>query len=190
MNFDHRPWPPPDRPWIMAQSWRDLLFAHWPLPAADLRHLVPSSLQLDLWSDEAWLGIVPFRMEGVRVRGLLPIPGLSSTPEINVRTYVIVNRKPGVYFFSLDASSRFAVRVARRFFHLPYFDARMGVRRDGDWIRYITSRNDNSSARAEFRGSYRASGSDRTGTTGNLRQLVDRAVLLLHIGFHRNSGPR
>ena len=121
-------------------SWRDLLFAHWPLPAADLRHLVPSSLQLDLWSDEAWLGIVPFRMEGIRVRGLLPIPGLSSTPEINVRTYVIVNRKPGVYFFSLDASSRLAVRVARRFFHLPYFDARMGVRRDGDWIRYITSR--------------------------------------------------
>ncbi len=82
-------------------------------------------MQLDRRDGDAWIGVVPFRMTGIRPRGLFAPPKLSETLELNVRTYVTVNGKPGVYFFSLDAASQLAVRVARRFFHLPYFDAHM-----------------------------------------------------------------
>ena len=96
----------------------------------------------------------------------------------------------GVYFFSLDASSRLAVRVARRFFHLPYFDARMGVRRDGNWIRYITSRNDNSSARAEFRGSYRASGSMARAQPGTFDNWLTERYCFYTLDSTLSSDPR
>ena len=155
---DHRPWPPPDRPWILSQIWCDLLFAHWPLPVADLRRAVPPQFDLDLWSGEAWIGVVPFRMQGIHFRGLLPVPGFSSTPEINVRTYVTIGGKPGVYFFSLDAANRAAVRVARRFFHLPYYWARMDLRRHGETIHYESCRRERHAPPAEFRARYRPSG--------------------------------
>jgi hypothetical protein len=109
----------------MRQTWQDLLFAHWPMPAGALRDRIPAALTLDTVEGEAWLGIVPFRMANVRVRGLPPIPGVATFPELNLRTYVTYDGKPGVWFFSLDAASRLAVRVARLTFHLPYFDARM-----------------------------------------------------------------
>src|SRR5687768_10423489 len=91
------------RPWIMEQVWSDLLFAHWQLPAESLAALVPSALSLDLWRGNAWLGIVPFDLARLRVRGLPPLPGMASFPELNVRTYVTMGSgPPGVYFFSLD----------------------------------------------------------------------------------------
>lgn len=119
----HRPWPLPDRPWIMKQQWRDLLFLHWPVSADSLRELLPVDLELDLFEGQAWLGVVPFDMKGVTARGC-PAPGaLSDFPEINLRTYVVHNGKPGVWFLSLDVSSSLAVWAARTFFHLPYFKA-------------------------------------------------------------------
>jgi uncharacterized protein YqjF (DUF2071 family) len=71
----HRPWPLPDRPWVMTQTWHDLLFAHWPMDPAHLRPLVPAGFELDLFEGEAWLGIVPFRMTNVAPRGVLRFPG-------------------------------------------------------------------------------------------------------------------
>ena len=109
-------------------QWLDLLFAHWPIPAAMLRPLIPAGLEIDLWQGEAYLSVVPFRMTGV---GPVFLPVGSSFAELNVRTYVKHHGKhgdrAGVWFFSLDAASRVGVRLARRFFHLPYYDARTSV---------------------------------------------------------------
>ena len=136
----HRPWPPPDRPWVMAQTWHDLLFAHWPVRVERVRAVVPSPIEIDTYDGHAWLGIVPFRMTGVRLRWLPAIPGLSAFPELNVRTYVTLGGKPGIYFFSLDAANRAAVVAAQRWFHLPYFHARMSSFWDGLAVRYSSRR--------------------------------------------------
>lgn len=139
----------------MAMEWHDLVFMHWPEPAEALRPALPKGLELDLYDDEAWLGVVPFRMEGVRPRALPGLPGLSAFAELNVRTYVVAAGRPGVWFFSLDAASRFAVRVARRFFHLPYFDARMSCRRDGGDVVYRSERIHRGAPPAVFSARYR-----------------------------------
>src|SRR5688500_17381600 len=117
--IEHRPYPLPSRPWIMTMTWHDLLFAHWRVDGDTLRALVPSALPLDLFDGEAWLAIVPFRMTQVSGRGLPDLPFVSAFCELNVRTYVVVDGKPGVFFFSLDAASAIAVWGARTFFHLP-----------------------------------------------------------------------
>ncbi|MGH7266151.1 MAG: YqjF family protein [Candidatus Rokuibacteriota bacterium] len=137
---DHRPWPPPAGPWIMAQSWHDLLFAHWPVPVAALRPLVPAAIPLDTFGGRAWVGVIPFHMTGVRPRGVPSLPGLSAFPELNVRTYVTVGDKPGVYFFSLDARNALAVAAARLLFRLPYYRARMAAKVSGDGVGYRSRR--------------------------------------------------
>ena len=123
----HRPWPLPPRPWVMAQRWRDLLFAHWPVDPERLRPRIPEGLTLDCHEDAAWVSITPFRLEGLRPRGFPALPWISSFPELNFRTYVTRARKPGVFFFSLDAARTAAVMGARAAFHLPYFLAAMHV---------------------------------------------------------------
>jgi len=147
----HRPWPLPSGPWVMEQKWHDLLFAHWPVPVAAMRGLVPRQLELDLYDGVCWVGVVPFWMSGVRGRGTPALPGVSRFAELNVRTYVTLGGKPGVYFFSLDAASRLAVRAARAFYHLPYFFADMKVDSTGEHIVYQSVRRGRS---AEFRGRY------------------------------------
>jgi uncharacterized protein YqjF (DUF2071 family) len=137
---EHRPWPIPTAPWTWRQSWLDLLFAHWPLPASVLRPLVPAALELQELDGSAWIGLVPFRMAGVMRRPLPDMPGISAFPELNVRTYVELDGKPGVWFLSLDAANRLAVWAARRFFHLPYHYAAMTLTRHGDEIRYVSAR--------------------------------------------------
>src|SRR5690349_19630993 len=91
---DHRPWPLPDEPWLMTQSWHDLLFAHWPVDKTRLRELVPPALPLDLYEGRAWVGVVPFHMTNVAPRGLPSLPFVSAFAELNVRTYVVVDGKP------------------------------------------------------------------------------------------------
>jgi uncharacterized protein YqjF (DUF2071 family) len=125
----HRPWPLPQEAWKLGQSWIDLCFLHWKVPAAQLRSLVPDALELDTFDGSAWIGITPFELEGLRLRGLPPLPGLSRFLELNVRTYVTAGGKPGIWFFSLDASSRLAVEGARRSHKLPYYRAEMSMRR-------------------------------------------------------------
>ncbi len=151
----HRPWSLPQRPWVMAQSWQGLLFAHWRVPPENLRKLIPAGLELDLFAGEAWLGIVPFSMRDVHPRATRNLPKVSAFPELNVRTYVTRDGKPGVWFFSLDAGSRVAVRVARRLFHLPYYDAAMSSRREGEWVRYSSRRTDARGEAAAFEARYR-----------------------------------
>ncbi len=119
MREDHRPWPVPARRWLMTQKWHDLLFAHWRVPVETLRALVPAPLQIDTHDGAAYVGLVPFRMTGVRWRCTPPVPGTAAFPEMNLRTYVTYDGKPGVWFFTLDATNRPAIWTARRFFHLP-----------------------------------------------------------------------
>ena len=124
--LDHRPWPLPDGGWAQAQTWDDLLFAHWQVPIDALRERLPAELEVDTFAGSAYLGLTPFRVSNLRLRGLPPVPVLSTFLELNCRTYVSHGgEKPGIWFFSLDASSRFAVEGARRLYKLPYFRARM-----------------------------------------------------------------
>lgn len=142
----------------MTQRWHDLLFAHWPLPAARLRELVPPQFDLDTFDGQAWVGVVPFRMTNVRPRFLPALPWLSAFPELNVRTYVTArdpeNPRPGVYFFSLEAANPIAVMLARRFFHLPYFHANMQLQDDGQLIHYQSRHTHTHAPHAEFIGVY------------------------------------
>jgi uncharacterized protein YqjF (DUF2071 family) len=136
----HRPWPVPEGPWIQAQTWDTLLFAHWRVPEESLRAIVPDQIPIDTFDGSAWLGITPFRITGFRLRGTLPVPVISSFPEINVRTYSTIDGKPGIWFFSLDTPNQLAVEAAKRFYRLPYYRSRASIRRRGDRIDYRNDR--------------------------------------------------
>jgi len=152
----HRPWPLPNRPWSMTQTWNELLFAHWPVSAELLKPLLPDKLTLDTYNNQAWIGVVPFTMNNIRLRGLPKIPYTSAFHELNVRTYVKLGEQSGVYFFSLDAANRLAVEVARTLFHLPYRYAHMDmVKSTGPNIQYYNKRQDHRANPAEFKANYR-----------------------------------
>ena len=131
----------PDGRVAQRQSWRSLTFLHWRVPVSALRPLIPSALEIDTFEGDAFIGLVPFTMTGVRPLWAPTVPGISNFHETNVRTYVhFRGRDPGVWFFSLDAASRVAVTVARRFWHLPYHYARMSLENEKDAIHYVTKR--------------------------------------------------
>jgi uncharacterized protein YqjF (DUF2071 family) len=129
----------PQRSIAGYQRWRDLLFMHWPVPMETLRPLIPAGLELDTFEDVAYVGIVPFRMLGVRPWWWPPNAAFRFL-ETNVRTYVCYRDQPGVYFFSLEAGSRLAVWGARQFWGLPYYHADMRMTCDGEGIHYETRR--------------------------------------------------
>jgi uncharacterized protein len=174
---DHRPWPLPRGAWVMAQRWHDLLFAHWPVPVAALRPLVPPSLEVETFDGSAWLGVVPFWMSRVRARFLPPVPGLSRFPELNVRTYVRAEGKSGVWFFSLDATNPVAVAAGCRMFHLPYFRAHIRVR-GTNAVQYESRRTHRGAPPAELRARYRPIGEPFRAAPGTLVQLLTERYCL------------
>ncbi len=157
---EHRPWPLPKSPWVMTQRWNDLLFAHWPLPASELTHLLPESLTVDTFDGSAWVGVVPFWMDQIRMRPLPRLPGANRFAELNLRTYVRERHtnQPGVYFFSLDAANPFAVSAARLFFRLPYYWAHMKIESEENCMIHYSSKRLLSKRKAQFRASYRSLG--------------------------------
>lgn len=136
----HRSWPLPRLPWTMKQTWNDLLFAHYPIKIEVLQKLIPDVLPIDSYDGMGWIGVVPFHMTDIRLRGLPPVPGTDRFPELNVRTYVTIDEKPGVYFFSLDASNLLAVKTAQTIYYLPYKFADMSVHHNDDVIEYKSKR--------------------------------------------------
>jgi len=154
--------------------WHDLLFLHWPIRPELMRPLIPEELDLDTFDGYCWIGIVPFRMSGVRPRY---IPISFAFPELNVRTYVKRRGRAGVWFFSLDAASWIAVRVAR-WFGLPYYDARMTARLDGDAVHYRSARFQTAASPAVFMASYRPTGAIYQAKPGTLDHwLTERYCL-------------
>ena len=164
----------------MRQTWRTLLFAHWPVAARWLEPHLPDGLELDRYEGQPWLSITPFEMTGVRLRGIPPLPGVSSFPELNVRTYVRMEAKPGIYFFSLDAGSAVAAAAARTTLQLPYRHATMHIRRDGDLVHYDCRRD--SPEAATFHARYRPLGDPFEARTGSLEEwLTERYCLYTRI---------
>lgn len=134
---------------------------------------LPPGVTLDTRNGNAWVGVVPFLMSDVAPRLCPPTPGLSRFPELNVRTYVTVNSKPGVWFFSLDAASRFAVRAARATFNLPYMDATMSINQtDGRMINYISHRTHLGEVAAEFEATYFTDDEFREAEPGTLNHWL------------------
>jgi uncharacterized protein YqjF (DUF2071 family) len=173
-----RPWPRPTGRWALAQVWSDLLFAHWPVAPEALRGLIPSGLTLETFEGDAWIGVVPFRMSGVRPRWSPAAPWLSAFPELNVRTYVAAEGRPGVWFFSLDAGNPVAVAIGRRRFRLPYYRARMSITPQDAGVRYACTRTHAGAPPALFRGSYRPAGPHFNAEPGSLDHwLIERYCL-------------
>ena len=181
---EHRPWPLPRRPWIMRQEWHRLLFAHWAVDPEKLRPLVPAVLPLDIRENCCWVAVTPLYISGLRLRGLPAIPGPSSFPELNFRTYVTLEGKPGVYFFSLDAGSAAAVMGARLFYSLPYFYAHMRVRYAADSVHYSSSRR-HLGRIAEFEADYMPAGPVVDAAPGSLEHFLTERYCLYAVEARR-----
>jgi uncharacterized protein YqjF (DUF2071 family) len=171
----------------MKQVWHDLLFMHWPVAVEPLRQLIPPSLQLDLYDGQAWVSVVPFTMSGIRLQFTPPVPFASAFAELNVRTYVTVNGKPGVFFFSLDAANLLAVKAARWAYHLPYFHARFNVEQRDGTIHYECARL-NSSRNTQFRGSYRPTSAPFYAQSGTLDYWLSERYCLY--AYHQGKTYR
>jgi uncharacterized protein YqjF (DUF2071 family) len=168
-ELEHRPFPAPARAWTMGQTWENLLFAHWRVAPDELRPHVPRRLELEEFDGAAWVGLTPFRVRGLRLRGLPPLPLVSSFLELNCRTYVCAGGRPGIWFFSLDASSPAAVTAARLTYRLPYRHARIGITGDS----FIAETDGGS-----FRADYRPAGDPAPADAGTLEHfLVERYCL-------------
>jgi uncharacterized protein YqjF (DUF2071 family) len=137
---DHRPWPLPLDSWRWKQSLIDVLFVHYPCPIEKLLPLIPRRLNLQEFEGNCWIGIIPFKLEGVTMRPFPPIPGISNFKELNVRVYVEYQGKPGIYFLSIDATSRLAVWIGKHLFHLPYKNAEIEIKKENGQIFFHSKR--------------------------------------------------
>jgi uncharacterized protein YqjF (DUF2071 family) len=116
----------------MRHTWRDLLFAHYRADPAE----IPTSLPVDTFDGSAWLTVTPHRIDGIRLRGLPPLPRVASMLEVSVRTYVTVSGRPCVLFLRLDTNRRLAAFVARRLFRMDYRVGHLSLRREGEAVRF------------------------------------------------------
>ena len=170
----------------MRMRWHELLFMHWPLEPSLLEPHLPG-IECDTFKGQAWIAIVPFRMSDVAPRFVPAIPGLSAFPELNVRTYVSIDGKPGVWFFSLDAPNKIAVRVARRFFYLKYMDAdmKMSMETDG-WFSYSSCRTHAGEGAADLEMRYRPTGEPFLAQPGSLEYWLT-ARFCLYTQDHKGN---
>ena len=185
------PRPLPSGRWAMTQRWNDLLFAHWRVQPAAIAPLLPEGLQVDTFMGSAWLGVVPFWMDRIKFRGLPPVPGASSFPELNLRTYVrdLRTGTQGVYFFSLDAGNLLAVAAARTFYHLPYYWAEMRLEQRSDRDFWFYSRRRFAGQPVIFSARYRGLGPTRKlaeSRSGSLEYFLTERYCL----FSRNRAGK
>ena len=181
--------PVPRQPWLLRMRWSELLFAHWPMAPELVEHHLPRGLQLDTFEGQAWVGVVPFLISDFAPRNCPAIPPLNRFLELNVRTYVLHNGRPCVWFFTMDAASRLAVRAARAMFHLPYMDADMGLCHSPPYsmppagssttIHYRSQRTHRGEPPARFEASYRLAGESFQAERGTLEHWLTARYCLI-----------
>jgi uncharacterized protein YqjF (DUF2071 family) len=108
-----------DRRWVWRQVWRDVLFLHWRVDAGAIGPHLPPALTIDTWQGDAWVSLVLFRLQVAPI-GWPAVSGFSSLVEANLRTYVLRDDQPGIYFFSIHADNLAALTLARVLTPLPY----------------------------------------------------------------------
>jgi uncharacterized protein YqjF (DUF2071 family) len=162
-------------PWLAAQTWEDLLLAHWPVDLERLRAAVPAPLPIDTFAGQAWVSVVPLTIRGSRLRLTPPPPLVGAFPEVNLRTYGTVGGRPGIVFLSLDADNPLFVALVRALYRLPYLHARIRMRRRGATVEVQGRRTDGRAPAASFAASYRAVGDAAPAAPGSLEHwLVER----------------
>lgn len=119
-NVAHRTWSYPDTQWIWYQEWNNALFLHYEIDQKILQSIIPNHLELDTYKGAAWISAVAFKMESIKPRKLPAISPISYFLEINVRTYVIYNGMPGVYFLDIKANNKLSCFLAKHISGLPY----------------------------------------------------------------------
>lgn len=156
--------------WLLAQRWDDLLLAHWRADPTELGRLLPAQVEPDVYDGSAWVALVAFVMNDSRPAGAPRSLSLPPIPELNVRTYVRVGGVPGVWFLSLDASSRFFAGTGRALYGLRYRVARMAVANEGERVHFLSR-----CGPAAFSASYEPCGDPAQARTGSLEHfLVER----------------
>jgi len=167
------------------QRWSELLFVHWTFPIEAVRPLVPADIELDPWDGRMYVGLVPFRMFGIRPWWLPRVMALDFL-ELNCRTYVHHRGRPAVWFFSLEASSWLAVEAARMGWSLPYHHAEMSVAREGAHVTYASRR---IGSEARFAASYDVGAELGPSVPGTLQHfLLERYLLLSRRGSRIYEG--
>ncbi|MFD0770574.1 YqjF family protein [Bacillus sp. CGMCC 1.60114] len=174
----HRPFPISSKKWIMRQTWRNVFFLHWPIRPEALRPHIPAPLQMDTFDHYAWLGIVAFVMGGIYPRNF---PFISITPrfsEVNVRTYVQYDGKPGVYFLSLDVQNWASYTIAKRWYRLPYYPAQISFQNEDKTIHCQSIRKGKINTQIAFNGSFIPSPEVNFANTGTIDHwLTERYCL-------------
>ena len=159
------------------------------MSTAELRQRIPDDLEIEECDGSAWLSIVFFRVRALRARGALPVPGISSFLQLNVRTYVRgPDGLPGVWFFSIDASSRLAALGVRRIYHVPAFHARMTLEAGDDWQEVECVRLGEPGR--VFAAQYRANGETFHAELGSLEWFLTERYRLFSARRERRDAPR
>ncbi len=166
---DHLPFPIPSRSFAISQEWRDLTFMHWKVDPKRLQKHLPDGLEIDFFDGEAYVGVIPFMMKNVHPKGLVPLPGISTFAEFNVRTYVVKDGQHGVFFLTLDAKSLVTCLYANRAYGLAYRYAKARVKRHGDALTWTSRR---SSDGAELIGSSMPNGPLQSAAAGSLEHFL------------------
>jgi uncharacterized protein YqjF (DUF2071 family) len=169
---DVRPWPVPEHPWIAGMRWEQVLFLSWPVAEKDARRLVPAGLDLDLHEGRAYVSLLPLRMAHVHLRDMPPVPHLADFPELNLRTYVQRDGRPGVWFVSLDAPGSLFDWLARHLFHQPYFCADVDLQRGPSGKLTFTSRRREPDASPQFLVNYAPQGDPQQPPAGSLARFL------------------
>lgn len=178
--ISHRPYPLPKLPWLMTQTWTDVVFVHWPVEASSIRSSVPDGIEIDIYGGQAWISVVFFSLKEA---GLIITPRFSikeKVHEMNVRTYVKRNGKQGVYFFSLDTNSLLNTVGPRLAYFLPYFWADLKKERNNESLTIKAARK---SSHRKYKCSLSTCGQTYTAEKGSLDEwLTERYCLFNRIG--------
>lgn len=171
-------------PWLVAQTEAELLFLSWPADPARITGRIPAGLTLDTFESQAWITLIPFRMERMRARWLPPIPPFSRFAEVDCLTYVRRGAVTGIWFFRIDAGTLVGSAMARWLFGLPYHHSRVALDQEGEWRAFSSvGRAEGTGVRPELRLRYRPRGQVFEATPGTLAHfIVERFVMFSQSG--------